>query len=383
MRIKQLCGVIFLITLLCGISSAGTFSFAGSFTNTNQVQYFTFTVADGATVVIQSYSYGGGTNGAGVRIARGGFDPSVTLFNGTSATAPLFKTGDDEYGCAQGTRDTISKVCYDVYWRGTAQPADPNSGVIAFEPGTYTMALTNYGNFPQGVTLGSGFSGTGSAFDCNGNKRTVTAGAFTDCLRSARDGHWALDISGVDSAQLAGSQTAIAPVVPVTTTTGGSTTSGGGSGGGSGKGGGGSVSGGGSGGGGGRGGNETGTTITSGTSTTTGSGTVTTTTETGARGFNSGGGAGGGSGKGGGGSVSGGGSGGGGSRGNETGVTTGVVTTSVVTTGVTTTTGSTVTTTTGETGSGGRGGSGGGGRGNDGGGSGGGRGGSGGHGGRG
>jgi hypothetical protein len=138
MRVKQLLGVILAITLFSAVCSAGDFSFAGNFTNVNQVQYFTFTVTSGSTVVIQSYSYGGGTNSVGARILRGGFDPSITLFFGTGPSAPLFKTGDDEFGCQQGTRDTLSKVCYDVYWQRTSQSADLNSDLMAFEPGTYT-----------------------------------------------------------------------------------------------------------------------------------------------------------------------------------------------------------------------------------------------------
>src|SRR5206468_6143679 len=143
MRVKQLLGVVIAITLFSAVCSAGDFSFAGNFTNVNQVQYFTFTVTSGSTVAIQSYSYGGGTNSAGAKILRGGFDPSITLFVGTGSAAPIYKAGDDEYGCQQGTRDTVSKVCYDVFWQRTSQPADPNNDVVAFEPGTYTIALTN------------------------------------------------------------------------------------------------------------------------------------------------------------------------------------------------------------------------------------------------
>ena len=276
MRVK-LFGMILAIALCSTFCSAGDFSFTGNFTNVNQVQLFTFTVTSGSTVVIQSYSYGAGTNSAGAAIQRGGFDPSIALFYGTSPTASLYKTADDEYGCQQGIRDTATKVCYDVYWQGTSQSAAPNSDVVAFEPGTYTLALTNYGNAAKGLTLGDGFTGTGSAFDCNGNARVIAAGAFTDCLRSSRDGHWALDIRGVVSAQLSGTQTQPATVITTPIPTGGGSGTGGN--------GGGQFSGGGSGrggnsGGGGRGGEVT-TVSTTGTGMTTGSGVSTVTGETG------------------------------------------------------------------------------------------------------
>src|SRR5947209_5572275 len=194
MHVKKILMGILAFTLLSTICSAGDFSFSGTFTDTNQVQYITFTVNSGSKVVIQSYSYGGGTNAAGLSIQRGGFDPSVVLFRGTDSFAPVFKTTDDEYGCAQGTRDAVTNICYDVYWEGTSQPTDPGAPVAAFEPGRYVVALTNYGNFNNGLSLGDGFSNTGSGFTCAGVSRFAVAGAFTDCTGNARDGHWALDI---------------------------------------------------------------------------------------------------------------------------------------------------------------------------------------------
>jgi MBG domain (YGX type) len=202
MRVKQLFCVIIVITLFSSVCFAGDFSFTGGLTDVNQVQYFTLTVASGSKVVIQSYSYGGGTNVAGAQIQRGGFDPAIALFHGTSSSATLYNTGDDEYGCAQGVRDSVSNVCYDVYWEATSQLTEASGAVVTFEPGIYVLALTNYGNFANGVTLGDSFSNTGSAFTCAGVARTVVAGAFTDCLGSARDGHWALDIRGVENVQV-------------------------------------------------------------------------------------------------------------------------------------------------------------------------------------
>src|ERR1043165_169612 len=113
---KQLLVLIAMIALSASVCSAGDFSFAGTFTNVNQVQYITFTVTSGSKVVIQSYGYGGGTNSAGDQIQRGGFDPAIVMFHGTGASAPVYKVSDDEYGCAQGVRDTVTNVCYDVYW---------------------------------------------------------------------------------------------------------------------------------------------------------------------------------------------------------------------------------------------------------------------------
>jgi hypothetical protein len=199
MRVKQFLLVITAITCLCSFASAGDFSFTGTFSDVNQVQYFTFTVAAGQKVVIQSYSYAGDSNAAGTSIQGGGFDPYISLFQGSGSSAPLFKSGDDEFSCQHIGRDPITKVCYDVYWEGTAQAPAPGT-IGVFEAGTYTVALTDYANFTNGATLGDGFTNTGGGLTCAGNPRSVIAGTFADCLGNTRDGHWALDIKGVDTA---------------------------------------------------------------------------------------------------------------------------------------------------------------------------------------
>src|SRR5690242_12666474 len=83
MQLKKTVLLIVGITACSLLCSAGDFSFTGNFTDLDQVQYFTFTVSGGSTVSIRTYSYAGGTNAAGVAIARGGFDPTIALFHGT------------------------------------------------------------------------------------------------------------------------------------------------------------------------------------------------------------------------------------------------------------------------------------------------------------
>jgi hypothetical protein len=156
------------------------------------VQYFTFTVTAGSHVVLESYSYAGGKNAAGVQIAGGGFDPTIAVFR-TSAGAPMFKANDDDFSCKWVTRDTATNVCYDIYWEATAQPTDANA-IGTFQEGTYAVVLMNEAKFAN-----DGFSSTAGG------------------LLPSRDGHWALDIKGVDTAQMVSVNAAAPPTVGAVT----------------------------------------------------------------------------------------------------------------------------------------------------------------------
>ena len=129
---KQLLVLIAMIALSASVCSAGDFSFAGTFTNVNQVQYITFTVTSGSKVVIQSYGYGGGTNSAGDQIQRGGFDPAIVMFHGTGASAPVYKVSDDEYGCTTedaALRMLVMSVALTLVDCATRSPRDRATSV--------------------------------------------------------------------------------------------------------------------------------------------------------------------------------------------------------------------------------------------------------------
>ncbi len=156
--------------LALGNASAGAanVSFAGSLASDNDVKLFTFTLAAHANVSLRTWSYGGGTNAAGSLIGAGGFDPVVALFFGQGAGAILIGGNDDGFGVASDP--------------GTGKALDALADFMPLLAGSYTMALTQSGNFANGSTLGDGFLGFGNpGFDG----------------RSAR---WALDINGITSA---------------------------------------------------------------------------------------------------------------------------------------------------------------------------------------
>lgn len=144
---------------------AADISFTGHLASDNDVQLFSFTLAASSDVTLRTWSYAGGMNAAGSLVSAGGFDPIVSLFFGSGATALLIGANDDGFGVAA---DPDTGLAFDSSLESAALPA-----------GNYTVALTQVANFANGPTLGDGFLGAGnSGFD-------------------GRSNAWALDILGV------------------------------------------------------------------------------------------------------------------------------------------------------------------------------------------
>ncbi len=161
--------------MLASGASAATFSYTGSFGVDNDKAAYNFTLGSAGTVTLTSLGYAGGVNGAGATVAHGGFDSVLSLYN-AAGTGIAFN--DDGLGVPADTN-------------GHASDAKLS---LLLAAGTYKVYLTQYANFGP-ATLPGFF-----AFDGQPN----FAGGFVDFYGSQRDGHWALDISGVDSA-IAGS----------------------------------------------------------------------------------------------------------------------------------------------------------------------------------
>lgn len=131
-------------------------SLTGSFADPNEVFLYNLSLPIDSDVAIQSWGYGGGTNGAGVMIPSGGFDPIIALFDSTGS---LFDQNDDG-SCPPGNS---AEGCF-----------DPTLNLF-LTAGNYTVALSAFFNFPNGPTLADGFFGLG---DFN-----------------ARTGNWAFDVA--------------------------------------------------------------------------------------------------------------------------------------------------------------------------------------------
>lgn len=113
-----------------------------------------FTVSTTSAVQGVTFSYGGGTNGAGAAIAEGGFEPYLSLFDaaGDSLGSTFFGTT-----CPAGSNtNSVSGQCFDVLL---------DAGILA--PGTYQIAISAFENMSLAENLGSGtladgFTGLGN-----------------------------------------------------------------------------------------------------------------------------------------------------------------------------------------------------------------------------
>ncbi len=172
-----------LLALASSFASASDFSFQGTFTADDNVQLFTFTVGSTSTVTLQTWSYAGGVDAAGVTVPRGGFDPILALFDSTGAEINQNDDGGDNVPA-----DPVTGQRYDTYLQST------------LTPDTYTVSVMEYDNFANGPNLSDGFARAGQGdftaeFGCS-------AGIFCDVTGDNRTGNWEFDVLGVDSASL-------------------------------------------------------------------------------------------------------------------------------------------------------------------------------------
>jgi hypothetical protein len=189
----RLCRFGFGIVAFClsiGVAAAGNFSFTGTFSQDDQLQVFQFT-APSATTLLRTWGYAGGTNINGNPILPGGFDPILSVFDATGgllSSSLLIDTNND--GAGVDTDGTTGNAFDSLLLLNALNPG-----------GIYVLILSQNDNFANGSTYGDGFgrSGQGNftadAFGCGG-----TAPFCESPFVPQRDGHWAVDISGVESA---------------------------------------------------------------------------------------------------------------------------------------------------------------------------------------
>jgi hypothetical protein len=193
---------IAIASFACSLSGS-SFSFTGSLATPEDV--FTQTIVLGSTqnVGIQTWGFGGGTNGANAVIPAGGFDPFVGLFQGAGSTA-LFLDGtadnlsnytSEPSACPPAGLVTIGSV--------TGQCGDVNLQFTGLAAGTYTILLSDANYVPNAVYETSGFLGDGFS--------DLTAGVFQTCFDTndcnADTANWAVDVttSGTSSVPEPGS----------------------------------------------------------------------------------------------------------------------------------------------------------------------------------
>jgi hypothetical protein len=160
---------------LPGLATAGTISSTGVFETDDQMWQLTFTLSSASTVTIQSWAYGGGTNGAGTVIPQGGFATNIALFD-TLGLQNLIDQDSAAGGCGPRNINSSTGNCLDGFFSTTILAA-----------GDYLLVLTEAGNPAFGPTFADGFAETGAG--------DFTGGPFFDPFFNQMNGNWAVDVS--------------------------------------------------------------------------------------------------------------------------------------------------------------------------------------------
>lgn len=177
------------VSAMAGAAHAASFSFQTNLSTDDEVQLFNFTVGATSTVTLRTFSYAGGVQADGTVVSAGGFDPILSLFDSSGT----FIDGNDD---------------------GAGVPVDPETGApfdtefsATLDPGTYTVAVSQYDNFALG-DLGDGFVRDGQTnftFTdgfCDPAQPDFDDGFFCDVTGDDRTGFLAFDITGVDTAAI-------------------------------------------------------------------------------------------------------------------------------------------------------------------------------------
>jgi hypothetical protein len=173
-------------------ASAANFSFTGSFNWDDDVQFFSFFVAQQSPVSFRSWSYAGGTNAAGNLIPRGGFDPLIAVFNSAGLLVDQNDDGIDIDPNADQEPD-LNGQAWDVLF------------TLDLSPGIYTGALAQFPNFAAGPTLADGFLKQGEGdysadYPCAAQQSSFQDSFISDYCGRTND--WAFDVIDVEAAAL-------------------------------------------------------------------------------------------------------------------------------------------------------------------------------------
>ena len=197
MKIHRLLAIVALVPAAL---QAGYVSYTGTLSNSTDVFETTLTLSSPATIGLQTWGFGGGTNAAGQVIPAGGTDPFLAIFSGTGSSAAIMTDGSGDpygtslvlsnYGDFQGCPPAGAPVI-----GGSPQCGDITMTLASLAAGTYTVILSDGEYIANAVfdngTLGEGFSDfTGGQF-CNIDINDV------GCTNS---GAYAFDITGLPAA---------------------------------------------------------------------------------------------------------------------------------------------------------------------------------------
>jgi len=166
--------------VLPAVASAGTLPLQGVFAADDDIFSIGFTLAAVDTVTATSLGFAGGTHADGTSVAAGGFATVLSLFDGSGQLLQL--SVGSANACASAPADPATGYHWDACFSAT------------LGAGAYTLVLSQDGNQPTGPTLADGFDKAGQP-DYTGLSYLGSSARFINADGSARDGHWALDLS--------------------------------------------------------------------------------------------------------------------------------------------------------------------------------------------
>lgn len=179
-------------------SADTTTSYVGVLTTSESTFETTLALTSAESVTLQTYGFGGGTNGSGTVITPGGTDPFLAIFSGTGSGATIltdassnpFGTSLDLGNYSSFTGCPLANTVSDF---GDTTCGDVAMNFASLAAGTYTIVLSDGQYIANAVfdngTLGEGFTDfTGGAF-CN----TVDSTTGTPCPNTS--GAYALDVT--------------------------------------------------------------------------------------------------------------------------------------------------------------------------------------------
>jgi len=121
------------LLLLSGPVCASQFSFEGTSTNDNDVQFFNFNILSATTITLQTFGYGGGINAAGQTILPGGFEPVLQVYDlatGLAEGGPLLPPGSAPDSTRSGAAGSRRSALFGI--RTIVAPAGIRTALPAF-----------------------------------------------------------------------------------------------------------------------------------------------------------------------------------------------------------------------------------------------------------
>jgi uncharacterized protein (TIGR03437 family) len=176
---------VILFSLTISSIPAADFSFAGNFQRDDEHRNFSVTTSKPSTLTVRTLSYAGGANASGIAVPAGGFDPTLSVFDSSGNLIAVNRDG----GCDSVARDPVTAFCWD------------SSLSVAVPAGAYQIVLTQADNTPQGPTIKDPFVYDGAG-NFTADPQSPESTGFWDLSLHHRGNEFALNIQGVDSAQL-------------------------------------------------------------------------------------------------------------------------------------------------------------------------------------